>query len=103
MKQYLQEAERSLLDIFYCGMDSFSEEILSGLLSLAEDGERLGLHQAGSCFSRIAELLKGKRHRMEFSPEPVIEAMEELSGYIRACREKLSYDMAACVMKRYGN
>lgn len=103
MKQYLQEAERSLLDIFYCGMDSFSEEILSGLLSLAEDGERLGLHQAGSCFSRIAELLKGKRHRMEFSPEPVIEAMEELSGYIRACREKLSYDMAANVMKRCSN
>ena len=103
MKQYLQEAERSLLDVFYCGMDSFSEEILSGLLSLAEDGERLGLHQAGKYFSRIAELLQGKRHRMEFSPEPVIETMEELSGYIRACREKLSYDMAACVMKRYGN
>ena len=84
-------------------MDSFSEEILSGLLSLAEDGERLGLHQAGKYFSRIAELLQGKRHRMEFSPEPVIETMEELSGYIRACREKLSYDMAACVMKRCSN
>lgn len=99
MKQYLQEAERSLLDVFYCGMDSFSEEILSGLLSLAEDGERLGLHQAASYFSRIAELLQGKRHRMEFSPEPVIETIEELSDYIRACREKLSYDMAANVMK----
>ena len=99
MKQYLQEAERSLLDVFYCGMDSFSEEILSGLLSLAEDGERLGLHQAGKYFSRIVELLQGKRHRMEFSPEPVIDTMEELSGYIRACREKLSYDMATNVMK----
>ncbi len=40
---------------------------------------------------------------MEFSAEPVIEAMEELSGYIRACREKLSYDMAANVMKRCSN
>lgn len=99
MKQYLQEAEKSLLDIFYSGTNSLWEEVLSGLVSLAEDGERLGLHQAGICFSRIAELLKGKRHQMEFEPGPVIEVMEELLSYIRACREKLSYDMALAVMK----
>ncbi|MDE6963654.1 MAG: hypothetical protein K2P30_08515, partial [Lachnospiraceae bacterium] len=99
MKQYLQEAEKSLLDIFYSGTNSFWEEVLSGLVSLAEDGERLGLHQAGICFSRIAELLKGKRHQMEFEPGPVIEVMEELLSYIRACREKLSYDMALALMK----
>ena len=36
---------------------------------------------------------------MEFEPGPVIEVMEELLSYIRACREKLSYDMALALMK----
>ena len=99
MKQYLKEAERCLLDIFYCGINSLWDEALSGLTSLSEDGERIGLHQAGICFAEIAELLQGKRHQMEFEPGAVLEVMETLLGYIRACQEKLSYDMALAGMK----
>ena len=99
MGQYVQEVENCLLDVFYSGLNSLQEEILSSLISLAEDGERLGLHQAGGDLSHIAGLLKEKRHQMEFSPKPVLEAMEELTVYLEACKEKLFCDMALLAME----
>lgn len=103
MFQYHREASHQLSDLFASGLFSVQEETLSQLSLLAEEGERLGLHQAGADFARIAELLKGKRHQMEFSPEPVLEAMERLDAYLQACREKLSYDTAFLSMKEDGS
>lgn len=99
MEQYCREAAGLLSDLFVSGLYSLQEETLTQLSELSEDGERLGLHGAGTDFNRIAELMKGKRHRMEFSPEPVLEAMERLNDYLLACREKLSFDRALLSMQ----
>lgn len=102
LSQYLGEASRQLSDLFTSGLFSVQEETLTQLSHFAEDGERLGLHQAGADFARIAELLREKRHQMEFSPEPVLDAMGRLDAYLQACREKLSCDMALLSMIEYG-
>lgn len=99
MSRYHKEAVHLLSDLFASGLFSIQEETLTQLSHLAEDGERLGLHQAGADFARIAELLGEKRHQMEFSPEPVLEAMGRLDAYLQACREKLSCDTALLSMK----
>lgn len=99
MEQYRREAVRQLSDLFVGGLYSVQEETLTPLSALSEDGERLGLHQAGADFGKIAALLKEKRHRMEFSPEPVLETMERLDAYLQACGEKLAFDTALLSMK----
>lgn len=98
MDQYVREAAKQLSDLFVSGLYSVQEETISQLSAVSEDGERLGLHQAGAEFACIAGLLKEKRHRMGFSPEPVIHALANLSAYLSACLEKLSYDTALLAM-----
>ena len=98
MDQYLRESAKQLSDLFVSGLYSLQEETISQLSVFSEDGERLGLHRAGAEFACIAGLLKEKRHRMEFSPEPIIQALAKLNTYINACLEKLSYDAALFAM-----
>ncbi|MBD5483786.1 MAG: hypothetical protein HDR15_14920 [Lachnospiraceae bacterium] len=98
MDQYVRESAKQLSDLFVSGLYSVQEETISQLSVVSEEGERLGLHRAGAEFACIAGLLKEKRHRMEFSPEPVIHALANLSDYIGACLEKLSYDTARLAM-----
>ena len=99
MKQYCREASRQLSDLFASGINSVQDEMIAQLSELAEDGERLGLHQAGADFACIAGLLRGKRHQIEFSPEPVLKALGRLDAYLLACRERLSYHMALLSMR----
>ena len=98
MEQYRQEAIRTLSDLLISGLSSVQEDVLSALSLLAEDGTRMGLSLAGEEFSAIREILGGRRHRMEFDPEPASDAMERLNRYLRACGEKLSFDRARCSM-----
>lgn len=99
MEQYRKEAAGQLSDLFVRGLYSLQDETLEELSVLSEEGERLGLHQAGTDFGRIAALMKGKRHQMEFSPEPVLDAMEHLDRCLQAYKEKLSCDMAFLSMQ----
>lgn len=94
MEQYRREAMRQLTDLFVSGISSVQEDSLRQLAALSEDGERLGLHRAGAGLGRICGLLERKRHQMEFSLEPVLEAEIRLYKYLMACRKKLSCDMA---------
>ena len=98
MAQYLRESGKQISDLFVTGLYSIQEQTISQLSALSEDGERLGLHRAGAEFACIAGLLKEKRHRMEFLPEPVIHALARLNAYLSACFEKLSYDAALLAM-----
>lgn len=97
MEQYRQEAVRTLSDLLASGLSSVREDVLFALAMLAEDGRRLGLSLAGEEFSAVGEMLGSRRHRMEFTSEPVADAMERLDRYLTACGEKLSFDRA-----RYG-
>lgn len=94
MERYRREAVRQLSDLFVSGLYSVREDLVSRLPVLAEDGEHMGLHYAGSMWKQICRELEDRRHQMEFSPEPVIRAAEELYAYFQACREKLAYDTA---------
>lgn len=94
MEQYRQEAVKTLSDLLVSGLSSVQEDVLSALLLLAEDGERLGLSFAAEEFTVIHDLLAGRRHGMDFTPEPVIDAMGRLGRYLKACGEKLSFDRA---------
>lgn len=94
MEQYFREAERLLEDMFISGLSSQQGETLSECRRLAREGEMMGLHQAGRELSEIYELLDGRRHQMEFSPEPVTLALGRLETCIRACRERLLKDKA---------
>ncbi len=98
MEQYLKEAERQMADVFVSGLYSVSDEMATRLLECAKEGERLGLHGAGRELGLMGKLLLEKRHQMEFSPEPVVEAMCRLERYLLACREKLAYDQALAAM-----
>ncbi len=94
MEQYQKEAMSQLSDLFVSGISSVQEDTMHRLSVLSEDGERLGLHHAGVEFGQISGLLERKRHQMEFSLEPVLEAEIRLYQYLMACRKKLSCDMA---------
>lgn len=100
MEQYRREALGQLSDLFFGGLYSVREEMTEQIALLSEDGERLGLHQAGREFAAISGLLREKRHQMDFSMEPVLEAAGRLDRYLEACREKISCDLAACSMGR---
>lgn len=94
MEQYRKEAMCQLSDLFVSGISSIQEDTICQLAVLSEDGERLGLHRAGAEFGRICGLLERKRHQMDFSLEPVLEAEIRLYKYLTACREKISCDLA---------
>ena len=100
MEHYRKEAVRQLSDLFVSGLYSAREDLTGRLSVLAEDGERMGLHHAGSMWKRICRELEDRRHQMEFSPEPVIRAAGELHAYFRACQEKLAYDTARRNMRQ---
>lgn len=100
MEQYRREALGQLSDLFFGGLYSVREEMTEQMALLSEDGERLGLHQAGREFAAISRLLREKRHQMDFSMEPVLEAAGRLDRYLEACGEKISCDLAACSMGR---
>lgn len=99
MEQYRREAMQLLSDLFVSGVSSIQKDTLHQLSALAQDGERLGLHHAGAEFGRISGLLEGKRHQMEFSLEPVMEAEIRLYKYLMACGKKLSCDMALLMQR----
>ncbi len=94
MERYEREATRQLTDLFSAGLFSLPEELLERLGELGEEGERLGLHVAGKGFLRVEELLKARRHQMEFDSGPVLEELGTLCRYLRACRERLSLERA---------
>lgn len=99
MEQYFREAERLLEDMFISGLSSQQGETLSECRRLAREGEMMGLHQAGRELSEIYKLLDGRRHQMEFSPEPVTLALGRLETCIRACRERLLKDKALICLR----
>lgn len=92
MEQYLRETGRNLADLFVSGLRSSSEELEGRILACSAEGEELGLHYAGERLAEMAELLKGRRHRMEFFPEPLLEVWEELQLYLKTCNERVSFD-----------
>lgn len=98
MRKYLAETSELLADLFSGGLLSAEEETVSRLLRFSEDGERLGLHLTGEELSRIRACLEEKRHRTDFSPEPVLTAMGRMDRYLSACTEKLSFDRALHTM-----
>lgn len=98
MEHYRRESVRQLSDLFISGLSSVQGDRIGRLLVLAEEGERMGLHYAGAKFADIHKALDAKRHQMEFSSEPVLQAAGELDTYFRVCREKLAYDMARNIM-----
>ncbi len=94
MEQYLKEAKRHLADLFVSGIASVGEELAERILACSREGEELGLHRAGEALAGIGDLLHAKRHQMEFSAEPLLEAWEGLERYFRVCEEKVSRDRA---------
>lgn len=94
MEQYLKGAGRQLADLFVSGLQSSPEELEERILACAGEGEELGLHYAGKKLAELGELLKGRRHQMEFSPEPLLEVWEGLQRYLKVCGEKVSLDRA---------
>lgn len=94
MEQYLKEAGRQLADLFVSGLTSSSEELEGRILACSREGEELGLHYAGEKLAELGELLHGRHHQMEFSPEPLLEVWEGLQRYLKVCGEKVSFDRA---------
>lgn len=89
---YVEETRGVLADLLASGLSSAGEETLSALRQLREDGERLGLQQAAGELRQVVQYLEERRHRMDFSPEPAVDAMRRLWRYLTACRKKLLYD-----------
>lgn len=94
MEQYFGEAKGLLEDLFVSGLSSVREETLRQCRRLSEEGEQMGLHRAGSDLQAVYQYFEGRRHRMEFSPEPVPEILAGLEVYISACRRRLLRDKA---------
>lgn len=94
MEQYRKEALKQLADLFVSGVSSVQGDIGREILRYAKEGEELGLHFAAKELGRIGELLEEKRHRMDFEMGEVLEAAIRVEAYLKACREKLSCDMA---------
>lgn len=99
VEQYLKDAGRQLADLFVSGLQSSPEELEGRILACAGEGEELGLHYAGEKLAELGELLKGRRHQMEFSPEPLLEVWEGLQRYLKVCGEKVSFDRARLYME----
>jgi len=99
LSQYCREAAGQLSDLFISGFDSVSDDVLDQMEILGEDAKHLGLHGAAGELRHISGLLRGKRHQMEFSPGPVLEAMERLEQYLSVCQEKISWDLALLSMR----
>lgn len=94
MEQYFGEVKGLLEDLFVSGLSSVQEETLRQCKRLSEEGEQMGLHRAGRELSAVYRSLEGRRHRMEFSPEPVPELLGRLQVYMGGCRERLLRDKA---------
>lgn len=99
LAQYCREASGLLSDLLVTGLSSVQDDLLDRMTALTEEGESLGLHGAAGELSYMEELLRGKRHRMEFSPEQAARAMGRLNRYLLACRGKLSCDTALLSME----
>lgn len=100
MEQYFREAQGLLTDMFISGLYSLQEETLSQCRRLAREGEMMGLHQGSQNLTEIYKLLEGRRHQMDFSPEPVIEGLGRFEAYIRICRERLLRDKALVCLEQ---
>ncbi len=99
VEQYLKGAVRQLADLFVSGLQSSPEELEDRILECSREGEELGFHYAGEKLAELGGLLKGRRHQMEFSPEPLLELWESLQCYLGACIEKVSMDRVRLSMK----
>ena len=89
MEQYFREVRGLLGDLFASGLYSVQEETMIRCRELGAEGEQMGLHQAGRDLMEVYGLLEGRRHQMDFSPEPVIEALGRAEIYGSTCRERI--------------
>lgn len=96
---FCREVKGQLLDLHSSGLYSVWEEGISRMALMGEEAERLGLHGAGKELSCIAKILEQKRHQMEFSPKPAVEAMGRLVRYLAVCEEKTALDRALLAMR----
>ena len=94
MEQYFREVRGLLGDLFASGLYSVQEETMIRCRELGAEGEQMGLHQAGRDLMEVYGLLEGRRHQMDFSPEPVIEALGRAEIYGSTCRERILRDKA---------
>ena len=99
MEQYQREAGGQLNDLFVSGLDSVQDAVIERLKETAEDGERLGLHLAGSAMDEISRMLQNRRHQMEFTQEPIVDKMAELCRYLTICQQKIIYDKVRLTMR----
>lgn len=99
MEQYEKEVVNELNNLFISGIYSMQDGVIQHLEQLGEEGEQLGLHQAGRNLTTISQLLKEKRHQITFKLEPVIEEMANLEPYLYICRQKISVDKAILAMR----
>ena len=60
----------------------------------------MGLHQGSQNLTEVYKLLEGRRHQMDFSPEPVIKGLGRFEAYIRICRERLLRDKALVCLEQ---
>ncbi len=99
MEGYCRQVRGLVEDLFISGLVSLTEETLSWLERLSREGEQMGLHQAGLELMQIHRILTGRRHQMEFSPEPAVEALSRLAAYLDACQERLLRDKALVALQ----
>ncbi len=100
MEQFLGEIRQVSADLFQSGLSSVREETLEELRRLARESETMGLHGAGEDLAFLEKELSGRRHRLEFDPEPVLEAWGRLQAYVELCREKAACDRALAEMEQ---
>ncbi len=100
MELFLGEIRQVSGDLFQSGLSSVREETLKELKRLAGESETLGLHGAGAQLSFLERELSGKRHRMEFEAEPILESWACLKTYAGLCKEKIDCDRALAEMER---
>lgn len=99
MEQYFGEVDGFFGDLLVSGLYSLQEETLSWCRKLGEEGEQMGLHQAGRDLAEVYGLLEGRRHQMDFAPEPVMEVLCRVKTYVKLCRERILRDKALLSIK----
>lgn len=93
MEQQLQQMIEILEDIFQCGLNSISGDLLLRIKKQSAECEQWGLHKGGELLLAIYQKLEQRRHQSEFNMDEVLMLLADLNLYIEYCNEKLEYEL----------
>lgn len=93
MNELFNQIEQVLADLLQSGLSTRAAAAAEELHTLAEECERVGLHNGANLLRELESALTQRSHTMTKNDIPITAMICRLAQYLALCREKMQEEL----------